>query len=252
VEIGQTVAAGTLKRAAPPKPVYVQVVEQIQELIKNGHLSPGDQLLPERELAETLGVSRTSVRKALATMDGMGIIAVTPRDGAYVRRRCLEDAAEPLTQMLFQEREHVRHLFEVRQIIETQAARLAALRRDEADLACLHNLNRRFEADMLARNLTSPSNTEFHLCIVRAAKNPVLTQIMSTVLEATIEVYAAARTRTLSRAPNLLQFVTEHEQIVQAIARRDPNEAAAALARHIDDARRRIEGEETETYALTA
>jgi GntR family transcriptional repressor for pyruvate dehydrogenase complex len=146
----------------------------------------------------------------------------------------------------------VRHLFEVRQIIETQAARLAALRRDEADLACLHNLNRRFEADMLARNLTSPSNTEFHLCIVRAAKNPVLTQIMSTVLEATIEVYAAARTRTLSRAPNLLQFVTEHEQIVQAIARRDPNEAAAALARHIDDARRRIEGEETETYALTA
>jgi len=53
-----------LKRARSQKPIYSQVVEQIQQLIKNGDLNPGDQLLPERELGETLGVSRTSVRQA--------------------------------------------------------------------------------------------------------------------------------------------------------------------------------------------
>src|SRR5262245_27493754 len=97
----------SFKRSPAPKPLHEQVVEQIQQLIKNGELNPGDQLLPERELAEKLGVSRTSVRKAVARLEGMGIIAVTPRDGAYVRRRSLEDAVEPLTQILFQEREKV-------------------------------------------------------------------------------------------------------------------------------------------------
>jgi GntR family transcriptional repressor for pyruvate dehydrogenase complex len=123
----------SFRRSPPPKPLHVQVVERIQQLIKNGELAPGDQLLPERELAEKLGVSRTSIRKAIAKLEGMGIIAVTPRDGAYVRRQSLEGAVEPLAQILFQEREKVAHQFEVRQMIETQAARWAALRREEAD-----------------------------------------------------------------------------------------------------------------------
>ncbi|MEW5957108.1 MAG: FadR/GntR family transcriptional regulator [Chloroflexota bacterium] len=227
----------------PEKPVYVQLVEQIEELTRQGDLRPGDQLLPERELAEKFGVSRTSVRKALAILDGMGIIEVTPRHGAYVRRRYLEDAAEPLTQALFQEREQVGHLFEVRQIIETQAVRLAARRRDESDLQCLRELNRQFELDLRRKDLGSQSNTQFHLCIVKAAKNPILTEIMSTVLVATIEIFAFARRRSLSQVSNLLQFVTEHEQIIDAIAHQDPDLAASLMAMHIDDARKRIESE---------
>lgn len=242
MELTKLLTANSVKRPTPEKPVYIQVVEWLEDLIKRGELQPGDQLLAERELAETLGVSRTSVRKALAKLDGMGIIEVTPRDGAYVRRRSLEEAAEPLTQVLFQERQQVAHLFEVRQLIETQAVRLAALRRDEADLQRLRELNRQFEAGLRHGDLASQTNTEFHLSIVKAAKNPVLTEIMSTVLTATIEVYAAARRQTLLQAPNLLRFVEEHEQIIKAIAAQDAELAAALIARHIDDARRRIEG----------
>ena len=71
----------SFKRSTSRKLLYVQVVEQIRHLIKQGELAPGDQLLPERELAEMLKVSRTSVRQALAVLEGMGIIEITPRDG---------------------------------------------------------------------------------------------------------------------------------------------------------------------------
>jgi GntR family transcriptional repressor for pyruvate dehydrogenase complex len=236
--------AESLKRSGQAKPVYTQVVESIQQSIEQGELLPGDQLLPERELAEKFQVSRTSMRKALAVLAGMGVVEVTPRDGAYVRRRSLTGVVEPLTQVLYRERGGVPHLFEVRQIIETQAVRLAALRRDEADLERLRALNRQFEADLRRGFLAGQSNTQFHLAIVEAAKNPPLAEIFSTVLLATMEVYSLSRQRSLYNTHNLLQFADEHERIIDAIARQDPDLAAHWMAKHIDDARRRVELEE--------
>ena len=81
-----------LKRNTKQKSIYLHVVDQIQQSIKTGHLLPGDQLLPERELAEQFGVSRPSVRQALAVLDNQGVIEITPRDGAYIRRPDLEHA----------------------------------------------------------------------------------------------------------------------------------------------------------------
>jgi GntR family transcriptional repressor for pyruvate dehydrogenase complex len=233
--------AGSLKRLNRQQPLYSQVVRQIRQLIKSGELAPGDQLLPERELAEKLGVSRTSVRQALGVLEGMGVIEITPRDGAYVRHRSLEGAIEPLTQLLFQEREQVVYLFEVRQIIETQAARLAAQRRTEADVDYLRTLNRQYETDLQHEDLAYETNMSFHRGIVETAKNPLLTEIMGTILTATVEVYAVARQASLSSTANLSKFVIEHEHIINAIAQQNPDLAANLLAKHIDDARKRVE-----------
>ena len=241
MEAEKILTLDSFKRSPAPKPLHAQVVEQIQQLIRNGELTPGDQLLPERELAEKLGVSRTSVRKAVAKLEGMGVIEVTPRDGAYVRQRSLEDAVEPLTRILFQEREKVAHQFEVRQMIETQAARLAALRRDESDLQSLRELNRQFEAGLRQGDVAFEPNTHFHMAIVKAAKNPILTEITVALLTAAMEVYASARRRSFLDAPDSLRFVTEHDQIINAIARQDADLAAKLMAKHIDDARQRIE-----------
>lgn len=241
MESGTIDTMASLKRTRRrKKPVYIQVEERIRQLIKNGELAPGDQLLPERELADMFGVSRTSVRQALAVLDGMGVIEITPRDGAYVRRQSLEEAVEPLTQVLFQERSQVSHLFEVREIIETQAARLAAYRRDEADLDRLRRLNRQYEADLRKGDLAFEANTRFHIAIVETAKNPLLIDIMCTLLKATMEVYAVARHRSLSSARNLLRFVHEHEQIIDAVAQQDADLAASLITKHINDARERV------------
>jgi GntR family transcriptional repressor for pyruvate dehydrogenase complex len=145
---------------------------------------------------------------------------------------------------LFQERAQVSHLFEVRQIIETQAVRLAALRREEIDLERLRELNRQFDADLRRGFLAGQSNTRFHLAIVETAKNPPLAEIFNPVLLATMEVYALSRQRSLYNTQNLLQFAEEHNRIIEAIAQQDPDLAAQWMAKHIDDARRRVELEE--------
>lgn len=230
-----------LKRPQPQKPLYMRVVEHIQQSIDAGELLPGDQLLPERELAERLAVSRTSVRQALAILDGMGLIGITPRSGAYVKKRNLEDVLATLVQVLFQDRGQVAYLFEVRRILETQAACLAAERCVEGDIQHLRALNRQFEAGLNNTDLAFQANMRFHIAIVEAAKNPLLSEIASTLLTAMLEVYAKARRRSLGQIARLEKFVDEHEQIIDAIAHQKPQLAADLLAQHIDDARRRVE-----------
>lgn len=230
-----------LKRVQPKKPVYTQVVEHIHHLVREGELTPGDQLLPERELAESLGVSRTSVRQALGVLEGRGVIEVSPRDGAYVQKPRLETALGRLVDVLFQEREQVAYLFEVRCIIETQAACLAAQRRTEADVQHLRVLNRQFEADLSHADLAFEANTRFHIGIVETAKNPLLNAIMSTLLTAMIQVYSRAREQSLSNITNLSRFVDEHEVIINAIEQQDCELVTQLVTKHIDDARKRVE-----------
>ncbi len=231
-----------LKRSPVQKPVYVQVVEQIQANIKQGDLNPGDQLLPERDLAENLGVSRTSVRQALAVLEGKGYLNITPRDGAYIKQRSVEDVVEPLTDALFHERRQADHLFEVRCIIETQAACLAAKRRTQADIARLQDLNRQFAADLAEDiSLSFDANMAFHIAIVETAKNPILLEIMATILASTIEVYESAREQSLSVAPNPAQFVEEHNQIIQAIIQQDTQLVTHIISNHISSAQQRVE-----------
>lgn len=230
-----------LKRPTSQKPVYLQVADQIQQLINQGSLMPGDQLLSERELAAKLNVSRTSVRQALATLEGRGIIEVTPRNGAFVRCQSLKGAVEPLIQILYQQREQAAHLFEVRQIIETQAVRLATQRRTEADLKRLRRLNRDFAASLQQGDIAFEANTNFHHGLVETAKNPLLTEIMGTLIKATLEVYVLVRHQSLSTMLNLDRFVREHEHIIDAIKHQEADLAVSLLAKHIDDARKRAE-----------
>ena len=236
----KTLAAGSLKRADRPKSIYLNIVEQIQQSIRDGDLVPGDQLLPERELAEQFGVSRASIRQALAVLENNGAIEITPRDGAYIRRQRAGDAIEPLAHILYQERDQVAHLFELRRIIETQAACLAARRRTTADIERLRQLNQQFETDLHNRDSAFQANTQFHIAIVETAQNPLLTEVMTTILTATITVYATPRQESLANTNNRLRFVAEHEDIIRAIERQDETLACDLVAQHIDAAQQRI------------
>mgnify|MGYP005846913127 CR=1 FL=1 len=229
----------SLKRAARPVSTPTRAVEHIHELIRKGELAPGDQLLPERQLAEKLGISRSSVREALAILAGMGIIEISARDGAYVKRRSPERALEPLAQILYRERESVMHMFEVRRIIETQAVRLAALRRSEPDIERLRELNERVEAEVKGGLPADESDTLFHIGILETAKNPLLSTVFAPLITPMMEVYAPARQKILETDGR--RFLREHELIIQAIAEGNPDRAESLMARHIEHARRRVE-----------
>ena len=107
-------------------------LEQIRQRIDAGHWPLGQRLPPEPELAELLGMSRNTVREAVRVLTFSGVLEVRQGDGTYVRA-----CADPLETMLVLARSAVQHSLEARGMIEIEAARLAAVRRDDSDLSAL-------------------------------------------------------------------------------------------------------------------
>src|SRR4029077_6206705 len=106
-------------------PLYEVVAARLRGFIDSENLKPGDRLLPERELAELLGVSRTSVRQAVTAMRVMGLIDVRPGARAYLRRPPADLVPTLAAEVAEAEVDHPM-IWEVREGVEVQAARLAA------------------------------------------------------------------------------------------------------------------------------
>ncbi len=129
----RTSAGDSLRPLARPR-LYEQVVGRLREYVRSGGLHAGDRLPAERELADRLGVSRTSVRQAIVALEVQGLIEVRHGDGTYLLRDRLE--AEPLQAMIERKR-LLPHVLDARDAVETKLAELAAARRQEPDLRAL-------------------------------------------------------------------------------------------------------------------
>jgi DNA-binding GntR family transcriptional regulator len=94
--------------------IYEEIVRQVKQLIADGKLKSGDQLPPERDLAEKFMVSRTSVREALRALQSRGLVEIRAGEGAFVRDISVETLIEPLALVILPHREAVGELFEAR------------------------------------------------------------------------------------------------------------------------------------------
>jgi GntR family transcriptional repressor for pyruvate dehydrogenase complex len=132
--------------------------------------------MSERELAERLGVSRTSVRQALTALEVMGLVRIRHGGGVFLARA--PDAVLPsLATELADRYEHLPAVMEVREAIETQTARLAARRRDDDDLRAMREAVGAMEAAIDSGAEAALSDAEFHTAVVRAARNPLLERL---------------------------------------------------------------------------
>lgn len=130
------------------KKIYEEIVEQIKELFAQGDLKPGDKLLSEREFAERLQVSRASVREALSALEAMGLIEIKPGEGTFIRQMGVSSIIEPLALLLLMEKDQVFELFELRKILEVEAAGLAALRATSEDVERMFEVIKKMEEDL--------------------------------------------------------------------------------------------------------
>lgn len=228
-----------------PRRVSDQVFEQLRELIARGRIKPGERLMPERELATSLRVSRTTVREALNKMVVMGILEQKQGQGTFVRTM---DRGTPNTFMgvLGAEEATLIDLLDVRLGLECNAARFAALRATTADLTILE----RHLDDMSDAVTTGESGAEadvaFHMAIAEASHNPLQVHLMRQFYE----FMSLGIERNLSlfyEGADLIGTVQhQHEQIVTGIRLRDPDAAVDAVQVHIENIRGRLQVE-TET-----
>ena len=220
--------------------IYEHIVEQLQGLIEDGKLKPGDQLPPERLLAETFKVSRTSVREALRALEMIGLIEGRQGGGTFVRTPSASDLVGPLASALAAGKRELADVMEVREMIEPVIARRAAARVTEEQLAELASILDR-QAEKIERGESYPDEDAlFHYTIAVAVDNPVVLRLLGVMMDLLHES-RAAYLQTGDR-PRL--SLESHRRIFQALVNRDPEAAYKATLEHISRVRTDLIGDE--------
>ena len=228
-------ASSSFLRPVEGRRAFEEILFQLEEAIVAGHLSAGDRLPPERELAARFEVSRTSVREALRVLEALGIVRV--RRGADNGATLLEEPGNALTHLLrfYLALQHVsmEGLLEFRIAVESWAASAAARRHTATELADVASLIDRMEADELDERSFLELDLAFHLALARACGNELArlvlegcrTAIWRTMVEATIAAgdWPAVRQRLRE----------EHEAIYEAVAAGDETKASRLVGEHI-------------------
>ncbi len=209
--------------------IYEEIVRQIKALISEGRLKSGDQLPPERDLAEQFKVSRTSVREALRTLESLGLIEIRPGEGTFVREVSVESLIEPLAQVILSHREAVTELFEARRLLEPAIAGLAARRATREEI---QEMDRILEdqAKAVAAGLTGlAQDAAFHAAIAGSARNRAITRIVNALMD----LLTQSREESLQTPGRPTRSHEDHRRILDAIRRRDEVAAQRAMRDHL-------------------
>ncbi|HZO96401.1 MAG TPA: FadR/GntR family transcriptional regulator [Gaiellaceae bacterium] len=215
------------------------VSEQIVEMISAGELGAGQQLPPERVLAERFQVSRNVVREALRSLAAMNVVEVRHGVGAFVASLDIASLVEPLALAVSLERGAFTSLTEARLVLEPGIAALAATRATDADVAALEHLlhESQHSVDEPAHFLTA--DIALHDRIVQMANNPVLARVHQGIAR----LAQASRELTNLSASMRALALRDHAEIVGAIGRRDPAAAEQAMRSHLEHVRETLERE---------
>ncbi len=220
-------------RPVRTRKVYEEIVDQIKQLIIDGKLQPGDKLLSERELSEKLNVSRASVREAFSALEMMGVITIRPGEGSFVRQVSFQGMLEPLSFFMQLETNDIMYLLEVRKIIESETAALAAVRATPQDLGAIHRALNEMLEEVAAGGLGDVGDTAFHFAVARAANNPVINQLMSTIADLMKGTYRATRQKLFLVQDMTRVIHNQHLEIYNAIANNDPYLARMKMKEHL-------------------
>ncbi len=223
----------SIEPIAAPR-LYQRIAEEIARLIDAGTFAIGERLPAERELARSLGVSRSSLREALGALEMQRRITIRVGSGAYVaplRKRRI-GAAQPSSEISPFE------VLRARRVVEAEAAALAARHATPAQVAAMSGAFARLAADMRANRMQSPADRDFHLAIAAASGNSALALVIERLwaeggrpLNARIEELFVSRGRKRDN-------IAEHRAVLDAIRHHDAAGARRAMRIHLANAER--------------
>jgi len=211
--------------------IHEKIVDEIKDLIDQGTLKWGDQLPTERELSETFKVSRTCVREAFRVLESQGFLESRPGDGTYVSNNAIDTLVQPLASFILKEKDYQIELFEMRQLLESQLAYLAAERATPENMAKMEKILRSQEEQIANGETGLDSDSEFHHALAEAANNRILLHIINT----TKEFLAESRESYLLGEERAKKSLPHHKKIFSAIQKGDGELAAQAMHEHIEE-----------------
>lgn len=234
-QAGTGVPAGfrAVRRVSPTQ----QVREQLFAAIQRGDYRPGSLLPSERVLGESFGVSRVSVREAIAGLGAMGLITVQHGRGAFVRESVTEQYAGPFGRYLELHREQLLELLKVRGALDELAAEEASLNGTPEGLRRIADACSGFRLALEAEDLDFARLAEldvaFHLSIAQATGGELLPRLLSELNG----IFDESRRMTLARSGQLERSAKQHQAIADAILAGGAKAAGRVANRHVDSIR---------------
>src|SRR5438034_4247731 len=209
--------------------IYEEIVRQVKQLIAEGRLKSGDQLPPERDLAEKFVVSRTSVREALRALESLGFVEIRPGEGTFVREMSVDSLVGPLALVMTAQREAIGELFEARRVLEPAIASLAASRATPEEIQEMKRILDDQAREIGGGKTGLAQDAAFHEAIGTAAHNRAITRIV----HALMDLLAQSREEAISTPGRPTRSHEDHRRILDAIPAKNAAAAERAMRDHI-------------------
>lgn len=216
-----------VKRVSPTQ----QVRDQLLAAIESGEYAPGALLPSERELCEIFGVSRVSVREAIAGLEAMNLISVRHGLGAFVQEGIHDRYAGSFGKYLELHQEQLIDLTKVRGALEGLAAEEAARAGSKSALRKIESAERAFEKAAQAgdSNAAAECDRAFHLAIADASASELLSRLVHEVND----LFTESRAATFAQEGQLANSVADHQEILKAILDGDVARSRVAVVNHM-------------------
>jgi GntR family transcriptional repressor for pyruvate dehydrogenase complex len=215
-------------------PLYLQIAEQLREAILEGRLAPGQALPTERELAESFGASRATIREALRALEAQGLIVGGGAPGPAVVAKDLHGPArDAITTLLRLKQVELSDLVDLRCLLEMDAVERAAKRPDRARLDEARSALELMQDDGIGIEAFDEADVRFHVALVRASGN----EAMQLVMLALHDPVAAHLLEALHAQPDpratLRRLTSEHAAILESVEAGEGPQASTMIERHI-------------------
>lgn len=212
--------------------VFERVAEQIEKRILDGELHSGDRLPTERDLAEQFQVSRTAVREAMKMLAQKGLVDMRPGRGTIVidgAREAMENSISLLMKMNLREVGGSDNLVEVRSILETEIAALAAARATEKEIVAMREAIWKMDEALENADAFIAADNAFHEALAQATQNALILMLLNSI----VNLLSEQRKQIFEVKGGPQRGQIHHRRILESIIRRDPEEARAAMRSHL-------------------
>lgn len=200
--------------------VLQSVINRLTDAIKRGELKPGDKMPSEVELAEALGVARSSVREAIKILSYLGVLESRRSEGTFVCSGFSESMIDPMVYGIYLNQDSVENLMELREMTETGMMRIAIAHHSESELRELEQILRKMEEAPKDRKDPVKAffreDDRFHDKIAEMGKNPMADKINRIVRSLTYDL----RYKTVSEmiaSGRTEELIEAHRRLLEAI-----------------------------------
>ena len=213
---------------APNNTIVEHIIDSLQNYIIEGDLKPGESIMPEREMAGNLGVSRFSLREALRVTQSQGLIELKRGCRPKVAKPSSKAAADIISLNLRRSKNTKRDLTEARKDIECIIARYAAKRSTNRHIEKLKKCISELEENQGKLEICIEKDIEFHNILLNACGN----EIFKIMLEPLSELLKESRKQTMQIDPE--RAIVGHKKILDAVIKKDSEQAAKAMFEHLE------------------